>query len=102
MTEDRVDYDKYLGTTLKGDVDIKLSPMWVEEAIERKIDIGTIKSANARDVTLTTTYEQRKGILRQALIDASDTEEFEMLRRLAAKRRAAIRVVRKLRLRLMD
>ena len=63
MTDDRVDYDKYLGTTLKGDVDIKLSPMWVDDAIDNKLDIGTIKSANARDVTLTTTYEQRKNIL---------------------------------------
>lgn len=102
MSSDGIDYDKYLGSTLKGKVTIKLSPMWVDHAAERGIDIGEVKNRNEREVVLETTYEQRKGILRQALLDSQETEQLKLFKRLASDRRAAVRVVRKLRAKLMD
>ena len=102
MTEDKLDYGEYLGTTQLDTVEIALSPIWIDKAIARGIDVGKIKSRTNREVLLVTNYEQRKTILRNALQDTVESEELLRLKELASYRRAALRVVRKLRAKLMD
>ncbi|MDE0605046.1 MAG: hypothetical protein OXI18_11640 [bacterium] len=78
-----------------GTIRVSLPPRWVEDALDRHVDIGAVVHRTSRRVTLAMTVQQHAEALSDARHYADPTNRLEECEGVRASARAAVRTLRK-------